>query len=120
MVAWIFHAHHVASEAEQTLIGNALAKAAFAGIQFWLIYLALEPWVRRHWPQTMITWSRVVAGKWSDPVVGRDLLFGTLFGIVNALLIVFYEYANLHSGAPIFGEFGLEFLNGFRPFTALM
>ncbi len=83
----------------------------------WLIYLALEPWVRRYWPQTMITWSRVVAGKWTDPLVGRDLLFGTLFGIVYALLIALYEYANLRSGAPIFGEFGLENLNGFRAFA---
>ena len=64
---WIFHAHHVASDAEQTLIGNALANAAYVCLEYWLIYLALEPWVRRYWPQTMITWSRVVAGKWTDP-----------------------------------------------------
>ena len=68
----------------------------------------------------MITWSRVVAGKWSDPVVGRDLLFGALFGIVYALLIALYEYANLRSGAPIFGEFALENLNGFRGFASLI
>ena len=28
LIAWIFNAHHVASDAEQTLIDNALAKAA--------------------------------------------------------------------------------------------
>ena len=55
----------------------------------------------------MITWSRVLAGKWRDPLVGSDLLFGTFFGIVYALLIALYEYANLRSGAPILGEFGL-------------
>jgi len=117
LVAWMFHAHHVASDAEQTLFGNALAGAAYIGLEYWLIYLALEPWVRRYWPQTMITWSRVVAGQWTDPVVGRDLLFGTLFGIVNVLLIALYEYANLRIGAPIFGEFGLQNLNGFRAFA---
>ncbi len=118
LIAWIFHAHHVASDAEQTLIGNALAIAAYVCLEYWLIYLALEPWVRRYWPQTMITWSRVVAGKWTDPVVGRDLLFGTFFGIVYVLIIALYEYANLRSGVPIFGEFGLENLNGFRVFAA--
>ena len=117
LIAWLFHAHHVASDAEQTLIGNALANAAYVCLEYWLIYLALEPWVRRYWPQTMITWSRVVAGKWTDPVVGRDLLFGTLFGIVYVLIIALYEYANLRSGAPILGEFGLENLNGFHAFA---
>ena len=66
------------------------------------IYLALEPWVRRYWPQTMITWSRVVAGQWTDPLVGRDLLFGTFFGIVYALMIALYEYANLRLGRADF------------------
>jgi len=117
LLAWIFHAHHVASDAEQTLIGNALARAAYLFLESWLIYLALEPWVRRYWPQTMITWSRVVAGKWKDPVVGRDLLFGTLFGIVYVLIIALYEFANLRSGVPILGEFGLDNLNGLRAFT---
>jgi serine/threonine-protein kinase len=65
----------------------------------------------------MITWSRVVAGQWNDPVVGRDLLFGTLFGIVYVLILTLYEYANLRSGAPIFAEFGLDNLNGFRAYT---
>jgi hypothetical protein len=62
----------------------------------------------------MITWSRVVAGKWTDPVVGRDLLFGMLFGIFYALTIALYEYANLRSGGPLFGEFDLDNLNGLR------
>jgi serine/threonine-protein kinase len=117
LVSWIFHAHHVASDAEQRLIGFALANAAYLGLEYWLIYLALEPWVRRYWPQTMITWSRVVTGKWSDSLVGRDLLFGTLFGIVYVLILALYEYANLRSGVPIFGEFSLENLNGFRAFA---
>jgi len=120
LIAWIFHAHHVASDAEQTLIGNALATAAFVCLEYWLIYLALEPWVRRYWPQTMITWSRVVAGNWRDPVVGRDLLFGTLFGMIYALIIALYEYANLRLGAPIFGQFGLSNLNGFRAFADMV
>ena len=37
-------------------------------------YLAVEPWTRRLWPHAMITWARVLAGRWRDPVVGRDCL----------------------------------------------
>ena len=37
-------------------------------------YLALEPWVRRRWPHAMITWARLLSGKWRDPVVCRDML----------------------------------------------
>jgi hypothetical protein len=65
----------------------------------------------------MITWSRVLAGKWRDPLVGRDLLFGIFLGIVYALLMVVYEYANLRSGAPVMGGFGLAHLDGFHTFA---
>ena len=118
LVAWLFNTHHVAAEAEQGLIENALATAAFICVEYWLIYLAVEPWVRRYWPQTMITWSRVLAGKWRDPLVGRDLLFGTLLGIVYALLVALWEYVNFRSGAPLLGEFALSNLNGFRAFAS--
>jgi serine/threonine-protein kinase len=118
LIAWILSAHHVASDAEKGLIENALAQSAYIFVQSWLIYLASEPWVRRYWPQTMITWSRVLVGKWRDPLVGRDVLFGTLLGIVYALLIAIYEYANLRGAVPILGEFGLAHLNGFRAFAS--
>ncbi len=117
LIGWSFGAHHVASDAEQGLIGYALAHATYIFVEYWLIYLALEPWVRRYWPQTMITWSRVLAGKWRDPMVGRDLLFGTLLGVSTLLLITVYEYASLRGGAPVVGELGPQLLNGFRIFA---
>jgi len=46
----------------------------------WLCYLALEPMVRRHWPDSLISWSRVLAGRFRDPRVGRDLLVGLAAG----------------------------------------
>ena len=53
---------------------------AVAGINAglaWILYLALEPWVRRRWPHTMIGWTRYVAKGIRDPLVGRDLLIGS-------------------------------------------
>ncbi len=45
-------------------------------------YLALEPLVRRWWPEAVISWTRLLAGRWRDPLVGRDLLVGVLGGLV--------------------------------------
>jgi serine/threonine-protein kinase len=55
-----------------------------AGIT-WLIYIALEPYVRRRWPETIISWSRMLSGSLSDPLVGRHVLIGVLAGIVFAI-----------------------------------
>jgi hypothetical protein len=50
------------------------AFAFLAGATAALGYLAVEPWTRRLWPHAMITWARVLAGRWRNPVVGRDCL----------------------------------------------
>jgi serine/threonine protein kinase len=119
LIGWLLRAHHVATQAEQGLIGDALANAAFIFLEYWLIYLALEPWVRRYWPQALITWSRVLSGRWRDPLVGRDLLFGILFGMAYLLLLALFAYALMRSGSADFGQFNLGQLNGFRAFSSM-
>ena len=52
----------------------------------WLLYLALEPWVRRNWPQTIISWSRLLTGKLRDAMVGRDILYGVMLGMLWMLV----------------------------------
>jgi serine/threonine-protein kinase len=64
----------------------------------WLIYLALEPAVRRRWPETLVSWSRIMAGHYSDPLVGRDLLYGMVFGIVLAFLWCLGQYVGAKYG----------------------
>src|SRR5689334_1773936 len=59
------------------LSGLALTNA----VQFALLYVALEPYVRRTWPEILISWSRLLAGGWTNPLVGRDVLIGVLFGV---------------------------------------
>ena len=54
----------------------AVCTTVFYGVFFWAIYLALEPFVRRHWPQTLVSWTTLLSGRVRDPVVGRDVLFG--------------------------------------------
>lgn len=46
------------------------------------MYSALEPQLRRMWPELLISWSRLVAGDARDPMVGRDILMGALFASI--------------------------------------
>jgi len=48
----------------------------------YLVYLAIEPFVRRSWPRMLVGWSRVLAGRFPDPVIGRDLLIGVVCGLL--------------------------------------
>jgi len=54
------------------LLAHGLLHAVFVGF----LYLGLEPYVRRLWPETLVSWSRLLLGRFRDPLVGRDLLLG--------------------------------------------
>ena len=79
---WLCYGHLV-PDLDILLGGFALATSTglfMAGLS-WLLYMALEPYVRRLWPQTIISWTRVVSGRVRDPLVGRDVLFGVMLGV---------------------------------------
>ena len=65
----------------------AVCTSVFYGVLLWTIYVALEPYVRKHWPQVLVSWTNLLAGRVADPVVGRDVLLGTALGVVWALLV---------------------------------
>jgi serine/threonine-protein kinase len=75
-VAWLFGAHHVPNFWEMGLFNEFLARALEFSCLMWVVYIALEPYVRRRWPATLVSWSRLLAGGFRDPLVGRDLLVG--------------------------------------------
>jgi predicted Ser/Thr protein kinase len=85
--SWLFAAHHVPSLGDEfENFVQSLAVALFIGAMLWLVYVALEPYVRRRWPGRIVSWSRVLAGDFTDPLVGRDLLLGALSGCALVLL----------------------------------
>lgn len=86
MLYWLLTASHVPTADEVSLLSQALSTTLFSSATVWTLYIALEPYVRRRWPTSLITWSRVLAGKISDPLVGRDLLIGILLGVCYLLL----------------------------------
>jgi hypothetical protein len=50
----------------------------------WLLYVALEPFIRSTRPSLLISWNRLLAGRFTDPMVGRDLLAGCLLALIGA------------------------------------
>ena len=86
LAGYVFAGHHVLATSEMDLMIKATAWSLFAGGLTWLLYLALEPHVRRRWPHTLISWSRLLAGRSQDPLVGRDVLIGSAVGVGLMLL----------------------------------
>lgn len=81
MLYWAFAAHHNGlADLEFALLLFHLAFSVFLAVFLWLLYVALEPFVRKKWPAWIISWSRLLAGDFRDPLVGRDLLIGTVIG----------------------------------------
>jgi hypothetical protein len=62
-----------------------------AGI-LWVIYLAVEPSVRRFWPDGILGWARLLSGHVRDPRVGRDVLIGCVVAVGLAILQALYNY----------------------------
>ena len=86
LAARLIGGHHAPVFAESDLIWKSLTISALNASALWIFYIALEPWVRRRWPETMISWSRFTTKGIRDPRVGRDILYGAAMGGVFAIL----------------------------------
>jgi serine/threonine-protein kinase len=86
MLSWAFEARHTAGIAEYALFIQGLGRALFLGSLSWLIYMALEPLIRRRWPDSLIAWTRLLSGRFTDPLVGGALLAGALLGVCMGVM----------------------------------
>jgi len=119
---WILRAHHVASLNEIDFVLLAFAWSLIYTSLACIFYLALEPFVRKKDPRTIISWSRLLAGDFADPLVARDLLIGSVYGVWlclceggdNILLPLF------HKLPPMPGTPAPESLNGIRSSIGLL
>src|SRR5262249_25693108 len=82
---------YASAEVEYGLLGVIAAATVYVALNVWLFYIALEPYVRRFWPQLLIGWTRALSGHLRDPLVGRDVLVGVAAGTIGALLIASRE-----------------------------
>lgn len=101
MFAWALQANHVPDAMEEIrLLAVAAGRSLVIAGVCWLLYIALEPYVRQRWPDMLISWNRLLANRFRDPVVGRDILIGGLFGILGMLLAAVLYFAPGWFGAP--------------------
>jgi hypothetical protein len=96
----------------------ATSTGLFVSATIWVLYLALEPYVRRNWPQMIISWTRFISGRLRDPLVGRDLLYGVLLGVCWCFIFAVGNFFLIRAGdRPQFAN--AEFLNGTRESVSL-
>ncbi len=116
---WYLDAHHVASPDE---VKSWIFYLAFAMLEVGMVYvfyLAIEPYARRLWPRMLVSWVRVLEGRFRDPLVGRDLLIGSVAGAAVALSAHLQVWVpQLFGGSPslpLSDEWGFEWLRGTVP-----
>lgn len=113
MLLWLCRGHLVAGVETFALFVLAISTGLLVSGTTWILYLALEPWVRRRWPHAIISWSRLLSGQFRDPVVGRDILFGVMLGVLWILIFQIRYIAMMRMGAsPALLE--TEYLTGGR------
>jgi hypothetical protein len=99
LAMWALRAHHIADVNELLMFLMAVAGSLLQTFFVVALYVALEPFVRRRDPQILISWSRLLAGRLRDPLVGRDLLIGAAYGV----LLLFFETSD-NLVLPLFGK----------------
>ena len=102
IVGAAMRAHHVPRLADEfawllSVAGWAIVWGGFS----WLAYISFEPYLRRWWPQTLVSWTRLLDGRMRDPLVGRDLLVGALAGMLHtAIMLVQFEVSRPVTRSP--------------------
>src|SRR5262249_54746569 len=86
-VGWSLSAHHVSkADVQLRQMLQAMGFATFLGVIVWLLYLGIEPYARRFWPDGLLGWTRLLSGHVRDTRVGRDVLIGLVFAAVTISL----------------------------------
>jgi predicted Ser/Thr protein kinase len=80
LIAWIGTVHPVPNESMIPYFISSCAAWIMWGGALALLYVALEPLVRARWPHTIVTWSRLLAGRWLDAQVSSHILIGATAG----------------------------------------
>ncbi|HEX5107130.1 MAG TPA: serine/threonine-protein kinase [Vicinamibacterales bacterium] len=121
-VSWVLSEHHVAGFWEALLLVMFVSWTMFLTGFAWVLYIALEPFVRRRWPHVLVSWTRALAGDLRDPLVGRDVLVGCTAGVALACLVrgavQMYLVLDLPVDLPV--SFGFETFAGTSTFLAVL
>jgi tRNA A-37 threonylcarbamoyl transferase component Bud32 len=101
LAAWALGATHVAAlDAEIGRVFSAVGRSLFDAGLLWVTYLGLEPYVRRYSPDSILGWTRLLAGHWRDPRVGVDLIVGVSAGLGMTVLFALHNLLPPMAGYP--------------------
>jgi len=93
----------------------------FLALATWLAYVGFEPYVRRRWPHLLIASTRLLDGRWRDPLVGRSLLAGVLGAIAaSVVMYVGNRIIRLLGWGLIVPSLAFGALDGLIPFVGYL
>jgi len=99
MGVWLLRAHHVlAFQDEMLLLVRGLGLGLVVSAVLWVLYIGLEPFVRRLWPELLISWTRLFVHGPGDPLVGRHVLMGAAAGSLATLLLILGQFTPVWLG----------------------
>src|SRR5205823_13767396 len=99
--AWAIAAHHFTDVGtELSAFSKLFSTFLFSAALLWVFYVALEPYVRRFWPDGILGWTRLLSGYVRDPRVGRDVLIGCAVGVGLTVVEALYNYLPPFFGYP--------------------
>ena len=111
LVAAALRGHHVPSVmGELTWLFGVSGWAVLWSVFSWLAYLSFEPYIRRWWPHMLVSWTRILAGRVLDPLVGRHVLMGSCAGIVSVVVDVTHLRITGHPSPPMLMQSALDAL----------
>jgi len=103
MLRWVFGADHQLGLGGLEMLVTAFSLSCGFAVFVWFVYIAIEPYARKHWPHSVVSSTRILQGRFRDPLVGRDLLLGTLLSMVTVgLSVVPVLLGRLGIGTPYF------------------
>jgi hypothetical protein len=115
MTAWIVGTTHVAHPWELALIFSGIGRAAAMAGLLSIAYLAVEPYLRRYWPESLISWNRLRRGRLRDPLVASHALAG-----ITAWMVMSAVTTPLWQLRPIWAPELLTPLEGAGAFVAFL
>ncbi len=101
LAAWLLRAHLTPTAGTVTRLSQALGTSLFNAAAAFMVYAGVDPYARRYWPASLVSWTRMVNGRLRDPLVGQDVLVGTLTGlVVSAGILAYRVIAHALGGQP--------------------
>jgi hypothetical protein len=101
LAAWFLRASHPEQlNWEIARVFGNIGRALFSAAVMWLTYLGLEPYIRRYSPDSLLGWTRLLAGHWKDPRVAVDVLIGVSAGLAMTLLFAVHNVLPPVVGQP--------------------